>query len=109
MRGALPADLVSSQLGPAKNWMATFAPAIKAESFHSLAFWAEYLIQWRSHQGANLSARLVGGLRHHVNNRLFGDWKIDMRYRSLAVSDRDAWRVYNDAWWLRENWQFLWR
>lgn len=107
--GAGPADLVSSYLGPAKIWMSTAAPGVKPESYHSLMFWAEYLIRWRGSKGKDLPSRLVGELRHHVNNRLFGDWKIDMRYRNLTVSDQHAWRVYNDAWWVRANWQDMWR
>jgi len=105
-RAAKLTDTVQSQLAPAKTWMQLHVPGVSHEAYHSLLFWAEYLIRLR--QGA-LSAERVGKLRHHVIKRLYNDWKIDVRYRSFAISQQAAWRVYNDATWIRESWNYLWR
>jgi hypothetical protein len=107
--GSRPLTAIASLFGPARAWMHTNAPHIDPESFHSLRFWAEYLIRIRSARHQPLSISLTGDLRHHVVNRLFEDWKIEMRYRAPLVSNRHATRVYNDASWLRTHWNHLWR
>jgi hypothetical protein len=84
------------------------APLVPSESDHSLVFWAEYVIRWRT-RGGGIARDLAGAIRHHVHRRLFWDWKIDLRYRFVPVSEAQAWRVYNDALWLRETWNTLWR
>ncbi len=109
-RGAGSATRVDGQLGPARLWMSeNVAPPIPRESYHSLEFWAEYLIRWRQQHRVALSSDLTGQLRHHICRRLFFDWKIDMRYHAIPMSERDAWRVYNDAHWMRANFESLWR
>jgi len=108
-RGATPVTRVDSQLGPAKAWMAGRAPFISPEKYHSLCFWAEFLILLRTVEGSGMHSLWAGELRHHVVNRLYQDWKIDMRYRSPTISKRQAWRVYNDVAWVRQVWQDLWR
>lgn len=109
LRGATPATPVIGQLGPAKAWMQAQAPGVQAESYHSLLFWAEYLIRFRAIHGPDLSSDLIGELRHHVSHRLYADWKIDLRYRFAPITDRQAWRVYNDVLWVRQTWLNLWR
>ena len=105
-RWARPSDFVRDQLGPARLWMRINAPGIADEGYHSLRFWAEYLIRVRR---MPLPATALGQLRHHVINRLFHDWIIDARYRWLALSGQEVWRVYNDVIWLRDAWNDLWR
>ena len=107
--GAGPASPVAGLLGPAKAWMTAFAPAVSPESFHSLAFWVQYFVGRRIAEGKPLSSDASGRLRHHAANRLFQDWKIELRYRPLVISDRHAWRVYNDTAWVRRSWNELWR
>ncbi|MCY2951656.1 MAG: hypothetical protein NTU53_06720 [Planctomycetota bacterium] len=108
-RGANPATRVVGLLGPARTWMAQNARTIKPESYHSLLFWAEYLIRLRLLQKNPIEALRLGQLRHHVINRLYNDWRIDMRYHPLAISEHQAWRVYNDVLWIRLTWPELWR
>src|SRR5438874_1112353 len=60
--GAVPATVVASRLGPARAWMRAMAPTIDPESYHSLAFWAEYLIRWRVANSIALPAALTGSL-----------------------------------------------
>lgn len=96
-------------LNPARVWMLAQAPSISHEGYHSLLFWSEYLIRWRAVHHFPISRTLAGDLRHHVASRLFSDWKIDLRYSNVGVRESHAWRVYNDASWLRSNWKMLWR
>lgn len=107
--GATPATPVSSFLGPAKTWMAINGVGIQPESYHSLVFWAEYLVRRRFHAANPLPGQLIGRLRHHVMNRLFLDWRIEMRYRLVVLPESAATRVYNDTTWVRQNWNLLWR
>ena len=104
-----PAGYVTALLGPAQQWMKVHAPAIPRESYHSLMFWSEYLILLRKIEKVPLPANLAGELRHHVESRLFRDWKIDLRYRPFALSERQARRAYHDVSWLRLNHSLLWR
>ncbi len=104
-----PTASATALLAPAKIWMKFEAPTILPESYHSLLFWAEYLTRRRISDGRSMSGRLAGELRHHVVNRLFTDWKIDVRYRTLPLDERCARRVYNDVTWIRSNWDQLWR
>jgi hypothetical protein len=99
-QGHTPNVEVMGLLGSAYQWMKIKAPHIDKESFHSLQFWAEYLILLRAEKGYPLPRRLIGQLRHHISNRLHNDWKIDMRYRIIALAENDALRVYNDVLWL---------
>jgi len=107
--GASPATPIDSLLGPARVWMKSRAPSIDREGYHSLLFWVEYLLRRRQEEGKALATELAGKLRHHVVSRLFLDWKIDLRYRRFLITERNAWRVYNDTAWLRQNWDMLWR
>ncbi len=100
---------IATQLGPARVWMRQQAPAIDAESYHSLQFWAEYLIQKRALTGIPLATEVTGRLRHHVTHRLFADWKVDIRYRLISMSELHSNRVYNDVVWIRREWTSLWR
>jgi hypothetical protein len=109
LRGATPSTTVDAVLAPAAKWMNVNAPGIDREAYHSLAFWAEYLMRVRASTGSPLPAHLTGELRHHVVRRLYEDWKIDMRYRSIPVSQFQARRVYHDVAWVRHNWPKLWR
>jgi hypothetical protein len=104
-----PATSVRDLLGPIRTWMAVTQPQVEPEAYHSLRFWAEHLLRRRVRQDSALPSTAAGRLRHHVVGRLFQDWKIDLRYRRAAVSERHAWRVYNDAVWLRGAWNSLWR
>lgn len=108
-RGARPSTTVDSQLAPARRWMRANSPAVDPESYHSLLFWTEFLILLRSRQGSSMPSDLAGRLRHHVVSRIFEDWRIDMRYHALAIGEQQAWRVYNDAAWIRDHWRKLWR
>lgn len=85
------------------------APAIDRESYHSLRFWAEYLMRRRAAEGRPMPAALAGQLRHHVISRLFQDWNIQLRYRPVPLTEAQAWRVYNDVLWVRQNRDLLWR
>lgn len=107
--GATLASPVHAQLGPARAWMRVHAPMTGHESYHSLLFWTEYLIRRRLASARPLSTNLTGELRHHVANRLFADWLIDLRYRFASVSEGLATRVYNDALWVHHSWPSLWR
>ena len=107
---ALPANTpVPGLLGPVRTWMSVHAPAIQREAYHSLRFWSEYLRLRRAYERRPMPASLAGQLRHHVVNRLFEDWKIDVRYRQVSLSPTEALRVYNDAAWVRATWDQLWR
>jgi hypothetical protein len=107
--GHNPATAILGLFGPVRTWMRVSAPAIDPESFHSLRYWGEYLIRIRTQRRQLLPSALEGELRHHVIGRLYEDWKIDLRYRAIPVSERHAVRVYNDAAWLRKSWNYLWR
>lgn len=109
VRGATPSTPVDAVLAPAARWMKLNAPGVDRESYHSLLFWAEYLLRARSSAAAALPALMSGQLRHHVISRLYEDWRIDMRYRSVPVSHSHARRVYHDVAWVRQNWPRLWR
>jgi hypothetical protein len=102
-----PATDVAGLLRPARNWMRRNAPGTDCEAYHSLLFWAEYLALKRNSDFSPLPRILRGELRHHVVNRLFQNWKIDMRYRMSIVTQNHAWTVYNDTIWLREIWTML--
>jgi hypothetical protein len=104
-----PGTLVHTQLAPARAWMQRHAPSINPEAYHSLRFWAEYLRRLRVAQGRPLANNLAGPLQHHVVNRLFADWKVDVRYRALLLTEAQAWRVYRDASWVRTVKDRLWR
>lgn len=108
-RGGTPSTIVSSMLSPARTWMSIRAPAIASENYHSLAFWATYIVELRQHAASPLSGEFVGRLRHHVMNRLFQDWKLELRYRSIPVDERACLRVLQDASWLRSVYDRLWR
>ncbi len=109
-RGIGPSVTVDSQLVPAKVWMKANCPAIGPEAYHSLSFWAEYLIRFREADGHPLSVQVRGLTRHHVVGRLYRDWKIDLRYRNLPVTERLATRVFQDAAWVRQaSRSVLWR
>lgn len=107
--GGTPQMRVDDFLGPAKTWMRQHAPQVKDEAYHSLLFWSEYLLRRRRLSGRSLGSVLAGELRHHVNARLFQDWQLGLRYRGIPVSERHAWRVYNDVLWVREYRHLLWR
>ena len=104
-----PASRVDGQLGPAKAWMQRNAPSVRHEGYHSLQFWADYLVLRRVERGNPLPKDLAGQLRHHVVNRLFWDWKVDVRYRVAILSDQDGRRVHHDAGWVRNVRDKLWR
>ena len=95
-RRAGPTSPVASYLSPIRLWMAAHFPGVPHEAYHSLMFWSEYIIRFRSSSGDPLPALVAGELRHHATRRLFNDWKIDLRYRAIPVSDRHAWRVHGD-------------
>lgn len=107
--GSTAATTVQAQLGPARTWMKTNAPAVDPESYHSLIFWTDYLILRRLERGRPLSREFTGLLRHHVTNRLCFDWKIDVRYRFEDVNPLEASRVSADANWLKSEKDRLWR
>jgi len=107
-RGAALSDDVQSQLGLARSFMRKHRPLINAESFHSLAFWCEYLLALRHARGLPLAADDAGRLRHHVA-RLFDGWKIDMRYSSLPADERDGKRCFRDVAWVKSSVASLWR
>ncbi len=107
--GSTPISYITGYYPTIRSWMTRNFPAVACESYHSVAFWSGYIISYRAMMGTPLPARLSGELRHHVAMRIFEDWKIDLRYRSLAISERHAWRVYNDVRWVRQNWDRLWR
>ena len=94
---------------PIKRWMERNAPMIQRESYHSLEFWSEFIILFRDTSTTPLSSEMAGQLRHHVVRRLYQDWHVNIRYRALPVAEHDAWRVYQDAEWVRRNWTILWR
>ena len=99
--GHTPATPASGLFGPATQWMKVNAPSVPHEKYHSLRFWAEYLILMRRVAGSPLSARVAGELRHHVSHRLYQDWAIGLRYRPLPLRESSARRVYSDASWVR--------
>lgn len=107
--GSNPSTPVASQLGPARDWMQKNMPTIQHESYHSILFWAEYLIRRREQIGNALSREFVGQLRHHMVNRVFSDWKLEIRYRAIMPSRAEALRVGRDAGWLRIAQDSLWR
>ena len=109
LMGAGPVARVAPMLGAARTWMAAHSPAIGHESYHSLQFWAQFVILRRAAQGRALPAEVAGALRHHVVRRLYEDWRVELRYRRVAVDERQAWRVYNDTSWLRAIRESLWR
>jgi hypothetical protein len=100
---------VASLLGPARTMMRAHIPAVAPEGYHSLLFWCEYLLLLRRSRQMRLPTEIEGRLRHHVANRLFEDWKVDLRYSSIAVTERECWRAYADAAWVRANASGLWR
>ena len=104
-----PAAAVAGLLGPVRTWMHLNGSTVLPESYHSLRFWAEHLVLRRTSMGLPLAGRLAGELRHHVSHRLFEDWKIELRYRQVALAPPDALRVYHDATWVRQTWGQLWR
>lgn len=85
------------------------AQPVQHESYHSLQFWAEMIIQFRSSAGNPLPRCMIGQLRHHVMERLYRDWMIDMRYAAITLSEQNALCVYNDSVWVRLAWQQLGR
>jgi hypothetical protein len=114
LRGLSPATRVSAALAAARHWfeqhLATAGlPAIAHEGYHGLRFWAELAVALRRVGGSPLATDVVGQLRHHVVNRLYWSWKIDLRYAAIALSEREAWRVYNDVVWVRQAWRQLLR
>lgn len=100
---------VASLLGPARAMMRVHLPHVAPETYHSLRFWCEYLLLLRRVHSAVLPSDVEGRLRHHVANRLFENWKIDLRYSSALVTERDSWRGYCDVAWVRANVSLLWR
>lgn len=96
-----------AQLAPARRWMRSHAPQTRDEGYHSLRFWMEFLVLRRIAEGNPLTRQWMGQLRHHIANRLYNDWKIDMRYKETQVSESEAWRVYNDVVWLEDSWDSL--
>ena len=107
--GATLGSHVADMLAPAKKWMKIHCGEVDAEGYHSLRFWAEYLLLRRVSEGRPLDRVLAGQLRHHVMNRLFGDWRIDLRYNAVVVEPRLAARVLGDTRWLRLAFGTLWR
>jgi hypothetical protein len=100
---------VRGLLGPAQAMMRVHMRHIPYEGYHSLLFWLEYLLLLRRLHHVALPAEWEGRLRHHVVNRLFEDWLIDVRYSSLIVAERESWRSYCDVSWLRANVSTFWR
>jgi hypothetical protein len=107
--GAAPGAPIGGLLPVIRTWMAARLPSVTPEGYHSLRFWAEFLALRRQHAGRPLPAEVAGALRHHVVGRLYEDWKIDLRYRKVIPDERQAWRVYNDACWLRATQESFWR
>jgi hypothetical protein len=102
---AVASDPVGPHARNVRLFMDAHAPTTQRESGHSLSYWAEFLLL----ANRGMSRGHAGQLRHHVINRLFLDWKIELRYRPAAVSIEHARRVSMDAAWLRSNWDRLWR
>jgi hypothetical protein len=107
--GARAADPVGPHAHRVSQYMATSVPTVAKESGHSLLFWAEFLVRFGRTQGTPPTAEQAGRLRHHVSNRAFLDWKIEIRYRPALVSAAADRRVLADVTWLRHNWHALGR
>lgn len=108
-RRVTAATSVAAHLGPIRLWMAVNFPLVQCESYHSVSFWAEYIIGFRARSGMPLPANTIGELRHHAVRRLFEDWRIELRYRAIPVSERHCWRAFQDVLWMRRNWTRFWR
>lgn len=104
---ARAADLVGPHARRVADYMRLNAPGSDRESGHSLHYWAEFIILFCGRNGRLLSNEQAGRLRHHVINRLFEDWKIELRYRPTIVTGEQARRVLADAAWLRLHWERL--
>ncbi len=105
--GARASDPVGHYAHIARQFMDNNAMNIPRQPGHDLNFWGEFLILRRSQGAAPLSRVQAGQLRHHIMNRLYEDWEIQLRYRPAAVSPGHARRVFADAAWIRDNWENL--
>src|SRR4051794_17994100 len=56
LMGATPVVPVTAMLATARAWMAAHSPTIGHESYHSLRFWAEFVILRRAREGRALPA-----------------------------------------------------
>jgi hypothetical protein len=106
---ARAADAVGPYARRVANFMQLNAPRTDRESGHSLHYWAEFIILFCARKGRLLSNEQAGRLRHHAVNRLYADWKIELRYRPAAVTADHARRVLADSAWLRLQWERLGR
>lgn len=104
-----PATPNQAPLGGVVRWMRANFPAINPESKHSLEFWATFIRELRRSERRELPLILAGQLKHHVTGRLYEDWKIDIRYSVVPVSERHAWRVFADTSAVRTMFDPLWR
>jgi len=102
--GAIASDPVGPHARSVRLFMDVHAPMTARESGHSLRYWAEFIVLFAAEHQKQLTRPKVGRLRHHVINRLYLDWKIELRYRPALVSAEHARRVLADATWLRSNW-----
>ncbi|HTW93883.1 MAG TPA: hypothetical protein VMD30_03750 [Tepidisphaeraceae bacterium] len=109
LSGGSPSDRVHAFLRPAATWMQSHAAGVEEESYHSLAFWAEYLVLWRQVNGPAMPAHTADEIRVRIASRLFKAWNIQMRYREFGIPDAQAWSVYDDATWLRSVHDQIWR
>jgi hypothetical protein len=111
--GARPNDFVSAKFGAARRFAKV--SGIDPEHFHSLFFWASYLIDRRQFNGNAMSPNVRIEMDACIRN-ITASWLVEMRYRSSAsdplleaASVQSAAPVYESVDWLRSNFGRLWR
>lgn len=121
--GASLNDQVGPRLGPAKVFGSSHFSHVHCESYHSILFWAEFLIEKRARAAsgragpAPFPVPLASELRIRAM-RIHQRWMVEMRYRSprvpplrgssISIGD-ELLQLMEDVSWMRDNHSKFWR
>ena len=99
---ARPTDDVNSRLRPIREWARQHGIRIDPEKYHSLLFWCHVLRAKRRWARRPLSAGIDQPLVQWAR-RIYGIWKVDMRYQPDQALQSEAESVYNDVTWIYDH------
>lgn len=107
--GAASTAIVDALFGPINDRMKNvYRLKIDKESYHSLTYFLRYLIERRRQLGKPYDPALESELLHRID-MIYRIWWIEMRYHPDVASLIEAQIVLDEASWVQDNHERLWR
>lgn len=109
LTGALPSESVETRLAPARyRAKHLMTVSVADESYHSLVFWLQLLLEERRSMSRQLGAGVEQAFIKRVSH-LYSDWWVEMRYRPDQATPMEAQQALEQASWLKRFHNVLWR